>query len=63
MTLCSVVGPEDRPLSLPCSDASRAGDIHGPEKAARIYGLAVAACRPWQRESDGHEGSAPEQTG
>lgn len=46
VTLCSVVGPEDRPLSLPCSDALGAGDVLSPEKAARIYGFAATTCCP-----------------
>lgn len=61
MTLYSVTGPEDCPLSLSCSDARRAGDIHGSEKAARILGLAIAACRPQQGKPAGHEGAVPEQ--
>lgn len=61
VTLCSVTGPEDCPLSLSCSDACRAGDIHGPEKAARILGLAIAACCPQQGKPVGHEGTVPEQ--
>lgn len=61
MTLFSVTGPEDRPLSLSRSDASRAGGIHGPEKAVGVLGLAIAACRPQQGKPAGHKGAVPEQ--
>lgn len=61
MTLYSVTGPEDCPLSLSCSDASRAGGIHGPEKAAGVLRLAIAPCRLQQGKPAGHEGPVPEQ--
>jgi hypothetical protein len=61
VTLYPVTGPEDRPLSLSRSDASRAGGIHGPEKAAGVLRLAIAPCCPQQGKPAGHEGPVPEQ--
>lgn len=54
-------GPEDCPLPLPYADASRAGDVYGPEAAPGLYGLPAALRRHGQGEPVGPKGAVLEQ--
>lgn len=54
-------GPEDRPLPLPLADASRAGDVSGPEEAPGIHGHPAAPGRLCQGEPVGPQEAVPEQ--